>query len=340
MESTSDQFIFCYNCVPGEARGWLISNSAYKLYPDCLSCLKGCYKCGKPATQGFDEDYFPLMCMKCSKDVEGVISWRGRSWKSFKHRIEMKLLGKVIGEYKDTRTHVYCLCQMGHQCYTRPGDIYSYYHIPCDECKKIENDKYRILFIKILNHKTKKIIGQYKNLSTCVKCICVCGRICNPSPFDVIKRKRGICIKCSGHDSETSKLKFVNRIKEFGGVVCGVYVKNNIPVFCICPNGHNCYPRPGDINNKNTGMCNTCTGKTKDSVKGLVIDSHLSHYLPKEYVDTCIITKCNLKLLKKRLEERGYSKNKVRENLDVEIFDTCRLEALEAGHKVKIIETD
>jgi len=74
--------------------------------------------------------------------------------------------------------------------------------------------------------------------------------------------------------------------------------------------------------------------------KNIVIDSHLSHYLPKEYVDKCYITKCDLGELKKRLEERGYSKEKVRENLDAEIFDTCRIEALEAGHDVEIIKTD
>ncbi len=72
----------------------------------------------------------------------------------------------------------------------------------------------------------------------------------------------------------------------------------------------------------------------------LVIDSHLSHYLPKKYVDKCCITKCELKELKKRLEKRGYSKEKVRENLDAEIFDTCRIEALEARHDVEVINTD
>ena len=73
---------------------------------------------------------------------------------------------------------------------------------------------------------------------------------------------------------------------------------------------------------------------------GLVIDSHLSHHLPKKYVDRCIITKCNLKELEKRLQKRGYSKEKIRENLDAEIFDTCRVEALEAGHDVEIVNTD
>ena len=73
--------------------------------------------------------------------------------------------------------------------------------------------------------------------------------------------------------------------------------------------------------------------------KNLVIDSHMAHYLPSKYVDLCYITKCSLPILKKRLEERGYSKEKVRENLDAEIFDTCRIEALEAGHNVEVVKT-
>jgi adenylate kinase len=73
--------------------------------------------------------------------------------------------------------------------------------------------------------------------------------------------------------------------------------------------------------------------------KDVVIDSHLSHYLPPELVDECIVTKCNIKTLKKRLVERGYSESKVHENLDAEIFDVCRIEALESGHNVIVIDT-
>ena len=75
-------------------------------------------------------------------------------------------------------------------------------------------------------------------------------------------------------------------------------------------------------------------------VDGVVIDSHLSHYLDKDIVDLCIVTKCELKELEKRLLKRKYHEEKIRENLDSEIFDTCRVEALEAGHNIKIIETD
>ena len=77
----------------------------------------------------------------------------------------------------------------------------------------------------------------------------------------------------------------------------------------------------------------------KSSKENLIIDSHLSHYIPKRYVNLCIITKCDLKKLKKRLEKRGYSKRKVRENLDAEIFDVCLMEALINKHKVRIIDT-
>jgi len=78
----------------------------------------------------------------------------------------------------------------------------------------------------------------------------------------------------------------------------------------------------------------------KRSEKRLIIDSHLSHFLPKTHVKLCIITKCCLSELKRRLKQRGYSEKKIRENLDADIFDVCFIEAKEAGHKVIIVETD
>src|SRR3989338_1614964 len=50
----------------------------------------------------------------------------------------------------------------------------------------------------------------------------------------------------------------------------------------------------------------------KKSKKKLIIDGHLSHFLPAEYVEKCYIVKCDLKVLNKRLEQRGYSKAKIR----------------------------
>lgn len=74
--------------------------------------------------------------------------------------------------------------------------------------------------------------------------------------------------------------------------------------------------------------------------KNLVIDSHLSHHLPSKYVNVCVVTKCDLKILEKRLKKKGYSKEKIRENLDAEIFDVCLNEAKEKEQKIMIIKTN
>ena len=77
----------------------------------------------------------------------------------------------------------------------------------------------------------------------------------------------------------------------------------------------------------------------KNTNKSLIIDSHLSHYLPSKLVDLCIVTKCDLKVLIKRLRKRKYSLNKIRENIDSEIFDICLNEAIEDNHNIMIIDT-
>ena len=90
---------------------------------------------------------------------------------------------------------------------------------------------------------------------------------------------------------------------------------------------------------KISNKLNTKKNNDKKIKIGVIVDSHLSHYLPKKYVDLCIVTKCNLKTLKKRLEKKGYPSNKVRENLDAEIFDVCLNEAKENKHKLFVVNT-
>lgn len=70
-----------------------------------------------------------------------------------------------------------------------------------------------------------------------------------------------------------------------------------------------------------------------------IIDSHLSQYIAAKNVEICFVCECDIAALKKRLEDRGYSATKVRENLDAEIFKVCRSEAVEQGHKIEVIDT-
>ena len=89
-------------------------------------------------------------------------------------------------------------------------------------------------------------------------------------------------------------------------------------------------------------------GKLIDEIKlfnkikmynGIIIDSHLSHYLPRKIADFCIVTKCDIKELSKRLKMKKFNKNKIQENVQAEIFDICLNEAKRKKHKVIAINT-
>jgi len=69
---------------------------------------------------------------------------------------------------------------------------------------------------------------------------------------------------------------------------------------------------------------------------GIVVDSHLSHFLPKSFVDLCVITKTEINDLNKRLKLRKYSRKKVLENIQAEIFDVCYEEAQKKKHNIFI----
>lgn len=78
----------------------------------------------------------------------------------------------------------------------------------------------------------------------------------------------------------------------------------------------------------------------KKSKKPLIIEGHMSHFLPKKYVKFCFICKTGLKTLKKRLTSRKYNKDKIKENLECEIFDICLMEAKEKNYNIEIIDTN
>ena len=81
--------------------------------------------------------------------------------------------------------------------------------------------------------------------------------------------------------------------------------------------------------------------KTKiKSTPCVILDSHIAHLLPRKMVDMCIVLTCSdLKVLQQRLKKRKYSPQKIRENLDAEIFQVCLVEARERGQKVVVVDT-
>ncbi len=71
----------------------------------------------------------------------------------------------------------------------------------------------------------------------------------------------------------------------------------------------------------------------KENTSGVVIDGHMSQCL--DNVDECIVMRCELKELERRLKDRGYSEEKIKENLEAEIMEVCKLEAEEKGFKTR-----
>lgn len=72
-------------------------------------------------------------------------------------------------------------------------------------------------------------------------------------------------------------------------------------------------------------------------VKDLVVEGHWSY---KVQVTGAAILRCDPRVLKERLEDRGYSEAKVKENAEAELVDVVLVEAIEALGKDRVAELD
>lgn len=72
-----------------------------------------------------------------------------------------------------------------------------------------------------------------------------------------------------------------------------------------------------------------------DEMDDIVIDSHFAEVFDADFV---FVLRCEPKILYKRLTERGYSEEKVKENVEAEILDYCLISAQEYCKAEKIFE--
>ena len=70
-----------------------------------------------------------------------------------------------------------------------------------------------------------------------------------------------------------------------------------------------------------------------------IIEGHLAHILSRQLVACCIVTTCDLKTLRRRLQSRRYNQQKMRQNLDAEILQTCLIEAKQRHHRIIVLDT-
>jgi hypothetical protein len=93
-----------------------------------------------------------------------------------------------------------------------------------------------------------------------------------------------------------SIINFHKNIKELGGKVIGEYVSSNKPVHCKCKNGHDCNPRPGNIQ-QGRGMCNICAGRDTETAKQNFYNTikELGGEVIGEYINKYTSVKCKCK---------------------------------------------
>ncbi|WP_297512686.1 adenylate kinase family protein [Thermococcus sp.] len=70
--------------------------------------------------------------------------------------------------------------------------------------------------------------------------------------------------------------------------------------------------------------------------KDVVVDGHLSHFLN---TDLVVVLRAHPRLIGERLTERGYSREKIGENVEAELVDVILVEALEENENVIEVDT-
>ncbi len=89
------------------------------------------------------------------------------------------------------------------------------------------------------------------------------------------------------------------------------------------------------------GILRRALGKILGEKDGIVvIEGHFGELVPKEYVKIAVVLRSNPFILGERLGKRGYSVEKVKENVEAELLDACLIAAVEAFGKEAVREVD
>ncbi len=68
----------------------------------------------------------------------------------------------------------------------------------------------------------------------------------------------------------------------------------------------------------------------------VIVEGHLAHYMP---ADIVVVLRAHPKLVAERLKARGYSKEKLGENVEAELVDVILVEAIEENENVIEVDT-
>ncbi|MEM1658393.1 MAG: adenylate kinase family protein [Candidatus Jordarchaeales archaeon] len=72
----------------------------------------------------------------------------------------------------------------------------------------------------------------------------------------------------------------------------------------------------------------------------LIVEGHYADVMPDDWVEEAVVLRTHPRELWRRLAERGWSENKIRENVQAEILGVCTYDAVEAYGWEKVYEVD
>ena len=72
----------------------------------------------------------------------------------------------------------------------------------------------------------------------------------------------------------------------------------------------------------------------------IVVEGHLAHFLRSRHLSHVVVLRTNPRILERRLRKRGYSKAKVRDNVEAEALSVILWEAVRAHGMEKVYEID
>lgn len=72
----------------------------------------------------------------------------------------------------------------------------------------------------------------------------------------------------------------------------------------------------------------------------IIVEGHYADIVPSSFVDIVIVLRTNPEVLSNRLEAKGWSERKVRENVQAEILGSCTFNALKAYGSELVYEID
>jgi adenylate kinase len=78
----------------------------------------------------------------------------------------------------------------------------------------------------------------------------------------------------------------------------------------------------------------------EDKKKRFIIEGHYIDLVPSGAVQWVFILRTHPETLTKRLTDRGYKENKIRENVEAEVLGVCQLDALDSFGEERVLEID